>query len=109
MSGAQGRRCGRRARSWVVALSCSLERAGVRGSSFYIGGVYGQAHATVWMLGPDGMLSDVTSDDDPKVGGDCGGSIANEGTRAQTGECIFVIPVGQTYVIHPTLQDATPL
>jgi hypothetical protein len=61
------------------------------------------------MLGPDGMLSDVTSDDDPKVGGDCGGSIANEGTRAQTGECIFVIPVGQTYVIHPTLQDATPL
>jgi len=75
----------------------------------YIGGVYGRSHATVWMLGPSGMLADVNSPDDPTVGGNCGGSIANEGQWAQTGECIFVIPVGQTYVIHPTLQDGTPL
>jgi hypothetical protein len=75
----------------------------------YIGGVYGQVHATVWMLGPAGMAADATSKDDPTVGGFCGGSISNEGAWAQTSECIFVIPVGQTYVIHPTLQDGTPL
>jgi hypothetical protein len=57
----------------------------------------------------DGMMADATSPDDPNVGGFCGGSIANVGPWARTGECVFVIPVGQTYVIQPTLQDGTPL
>jgi hypothetical protein len=75
----------------------------------YIGGVYGQSHATVWMLGPSGLQADATSSQDPSIGGSCGGSIADVGRWAQTGGCVFVIPVGQTYVIHPTLEDGTPL
>jgi hypothetical protein len=75
----------------------------------YVGGVYGRNHATVWILGPNGMLASVASKDDPKASLNCGGSVANVGGWAQTGQCVLVIPVGQTYVFQPTLQDGTPL
>jgi hypothetical protein len=72
----------------------------------YVGGVYGQHHAVVLMTGPDGMLADVQSD--PHAGGTCGGSIARFGVWAQTGGCIFVIPVGENYVIQPTNMHGNP-
>ena len=67
-----------------------------------VGGVAGQHHAVVMMTGPDPMYADVQADGDPNAGGTCGGSVANVGAWASTGMCVFVIPVGETWVVQPT-------
>jgi hypothetical protein len=71
-----------------------------------VGGFAGQHHAVVVMTGPDPLFADVQADGNPLAGGNCGSAVANVGAWANTGECIFVIPVGETWVVQPTnMQD----
>ncbi len=67
-----------------------------------VGGVAGQHHAVVMMTGPDPIYADVQADGNPNAGGSCGGSVANVGPWADTGVCVFVIPVGETWIVQPT-------
>ncbi len=53
------------------------------------------------MTGPDPLYADVQADGNPNAGGSCGSSVANVGAWANTGECVFVIPVGETWVVQP--------
>lgn len=73
----------------------------------YVGGVYGQHHATVLVTGPSGMLADVQADGDPTAAGNCGGSISTAMPWSNTGQCVFVIPIGQRWTIQPTRMDGT--
>jgi hypothetical protein len=73
----------------------------------YIGGVYGEHHATVLVTGPSGMLADVQADGDPTAAGNCGGSISASAPWSDTGQCVFVIPVGEQWTIQPTQMDGT--